>query len=88
MSPAEHQPTPEQDLHKTELLSFMEVRCTLKGHQELTPNKVFKQGAYHLDVTNDGTIYSDRPVQYTIFDSTCMDCSHNSQLPMICKIKV
>ena len=77
-----HVQTSDESLHHFEVLSLAEIMCSL-----LLPS--LSHAAYIVDVTNDGSIFSENRIPYVIYDSTCMNCSSNSIFSTaVCIIKV
>eukprot|EP00795_Rhopilema_esculentum_P008755 gene8755-14781_t len=62
------------------LLSFREVLCDLGNHPVSTvgdprSSKGIPFASYRLQVSNDGNRFSSNRLQYTVYDSKCMQCN-------------
>ena len=72
------------------LLSFREVLCDLGNHPVSTVgdpkgSKGIPLARYRLQVSNDGSRFSSNRLQYTVFDSKCMECNATTKG---CSLKV
>ena len=69
-----------ESIHRSYMLSFLEVVCDLKQHTVSTignpfNSRSFGYAMYEIQISNNRKVFSKEKAPYIIYDSKCMECN-------------